>query len=259
MSNYCLIGLDESEYSEIRNNVDGRVIAHEMLPRIFVRDGELFVESKSGSTFIPVSKVVYHGIFENDHDLISGLAIWGGLCMPNAVGMMDCRLKLPCLVRALKLSSFNSMARGYASPGVNYMTERESVSKWGNWHCGENKSRFGDSWNAVEPSIIEEFLEGNAVRVVLVGDQHWQIRLSGDSWLKSIHHNAAEIMDVDPRLLQDTRNIANGFGLEVMANDYIVTSDDVPHLLEVNHIPNVTRFPEIRRAYLDYVIQWLNN
>jgi hypothetical protein len=28
------------------------------------------------------------------------------------------------------------------------------------------------------------------------------------------------------------------------------------YLLEVNHVPNVTVFPEVREAYLDLVVRW---
>ncbi len=65
-------------------------------------------------------------------------------------------------------------------------------------------------------------------------------------------------MDVDPELLADTQHIREEFGLEIIANDYIVTEQGSRHLLEVNHIPNVTRFPEVWAAYRDYVIQWLD-
>ncbi|MEM6530672.1 MAG: hypothetical protein AAF653_20410, partial [Chloroflexota bacterium] len=34
-----------------------------------------------------------------------------------------------------------------------------------------------------EPSIIEHFYAGQAVRVVIIGDRYWQIKLEGDGWL----------------------------------------------------------------------------
>jgi len=66
-------------------------------------------------------------------------------------------------------------------------------------------------------------------------------------------------MDIDPELLEDTQNLKAAFGLEIIANDYIVVNDGSRHLLEVNHIPNVTRFPEIWEAYRDYVVDWINS
>src|SRR5262249_22786225 len=96
-----------------------------------------------------------------------------------------------------------------------------------------------------------------AVRLVLIGDRNWQIRLEGEGWLKSIHDPKASFMEVDPELLEDTRAIGKAFGLEIVANDFIVTEKGFKHLLEVNHIPNGTRFPEIWEAYCHYVVQWV--
>lgn len=257
MSFACIIGLDQPEYSLIQKRFNGKILSHETLPKIVVRDGNLLVQSKSGMGYRSVSKVVYHGIFEDDHDLIAGLALWGGHCLPNATAMMDCRLKLPCLVRALQHTRFAAPRRGYASPGSEYDATDERVAKWGNWHCGENKARFTGSWTSKTSSIIEPYMQGDAVRVVLVGDMSWQIKLAGDDWLKSIHHPSAHFIDSDTELLADTKQIAAGLGLEIIANDYMITNDGCPHLLEVNHIPNVTRFPEIWTAYADYVVDWL--
>ncbi|WP_442508376.1 hypothetical protein SH528x_007345 [Novipirellula sp. SH528] len=64
-------------------------------------------------------------------------------------------------------------------------------------------------------------------------------------------------MDPDSALVADTRAVARGFGLEIAANDYIVDRNGRPHLLEVNHIPNVTRFPEIWDGYSQFVLDWL--
>ncbi len=257
MERVCIVGLDEPEYTQIRDRADLPVIAHELLPRIIVRDGELLVEPKRGPGWSTVSKVIFHSIYEDDLDFISALALWGGPCLPNAHAMMDCRLKLPCLVRALKHTRFGMPLRGYASSHTPFYSETERVAKWGNWHCGENKARFTGMWESENPCIIEQFLQGQAVRIVLIGDQYWQIKLEGKDWLKSIHAPNAAFMEVDEELLDDTRKIRKAFGLEVVANDYIVSQDGTRHLLEVNHIPNVTRFPEIWEAYREYAIHWI--
>lgn len=253
----CLIGLDEPEVLLLRERYGRPLLARDTLPRIVVRDGELLVESASFG-FSPVSRVVFHGIFEDDHDLLGGLALWGGPCLPNARAMLDCRLKLPCLVRALRLTRFGEPARGFVSPRTDFDTSQERVAKWGNWHCGENKTRFQHTWRGEEAAIVEPFLTGQALRVVVIGEQAWQIHLAGDDWLKSIHHPQACLVPLDAELVDDTRAVAAGFGLEIAANDYVVTPDGVPHLLEVNHIPNVTRFPEIWEAYAEYVVRWLS-
>jgi hypothetical protein len=254
----CIVGLDEPEFAQIRERIDTPMIAHETLPRILVRDGQLWAESDRSSRMVAVSKVVYHAIFADDLDFMVGLALWGGACLPNPRAMMDARLKLPCLVKALDYTRFGSPRRGYASPNAVVVTDETQVAKWGNWHCGENKSRFTGMWMASEPSIIEPYFEGQAVRVALIGDHAWQICLQGDDWLKSIHHPSADFMEIDPDLLEDTQRIREGFGLEIVANDYIVARDGSKHLLEVNHIPNVTHFPQMWEAYRDYVVSWIN-
>jgi hypothetical protein len=254
----CIVGLDKPEYTEIREQLNVPVIATEVLPKIAVIDGQLLVQPPNRMTLQPVSKIVFHGIFEDDMDFITGLALWGGPCLPNAAAMMDCRLKLPCLARALRYTKFGSPARGYAARGAMIETDQEYVAKWGNWHCGENKTRFSGTWTSEEPSIIEPFFEGQAVRILMIGEKAWQIRLEGDDWLKSIHDANAALMDIAPELVEDTERIRQGFGLELLANDYIVGSDGTKHLLEVNHIPDINRFPEVWAHYRDYVVDWIN-
>lgn len=257
MDPLLLVGLDEPEIAELKNRLSRPVLAFETLPRIQVDRGRLVVEHpRVMNAFVPVERVAYHAIFEDDFDFLTALALWGGPCLPSARGMMDLRLRVPGLVRALAVTRFGSTARSFADRGASMTVEEESVAKWGNWHCGENKARFLGSWTATEPTLFEEFVEGHAVRVMLVGERAWQIRMEGDDWLKSIHHPEASFMPVDPDLRDDTQKLADHFGLEIIGVDYIVGHDGSKHLLEVNHVPNVTVFRDVREAYLDRVVQW---
>jgi hypothetical protein len=252
----CLIGLDEPEALEVQRRVGQRVLIRESVPRIMLDDGSLRVETQDGSQFQPIDTVVFHGIFEDDLDFLAALALWGGACFPNPRAMMDTRLRLPCLVHALRFSRF-PMPRGYVSANVAIRREFDSVAKWGNWHCGENKVRVQGAWQSEHNTLLEPFLIGEAVRVALIGDHVWQIKLTGDTWLKSVHGEGACFMPADADLVDDTRRIRDGIGLELLANDYIVTPAGTKHLLEVNHIPSITCFEEIRSAYLDHVVAWL--
>lgn len=180
----------------------------------------------------------------------------GRSVLPSARGLLDCRQRLPCLARALPITRFGKMPRGCLAPGQTIERATDTVAKWGNWHCGENKARFVGPFTADEPTIVEPFIAGEAVRIALVGDRAWQIRLAGDSWLKSIHHPGAAFMPIDDELLADARALSAGLGLEVIGVDYMVGADGDRHLLEVNHAANVTVFPEIREAFLDLVAAW---
>jgi hypothetical protein len=257
METILLVGLDEPETAELRSRLDRPILTFESLPRIRVDRGMLLVEHPHAMNhFVPVDRVVFHAIFEDDFDFLAALALWGGPCLPGARGMMDLRHRLPGLVRTLAVTRFGKTARGYADRGTSVVAEPEQVAKWGNWHCGEDKSRFTGLWTADQPTLFEEHVDGEAVRIVLVGEHAWQVRMTGDGWLKSIHHRDAAFMPIDPELLDDTRNLAAHIGLEVVGVDYIVGLEGSRHLLEDNHVPNVTVLPEVRAAYLDLVVNW---
>lgn len=169
----CIVGLDEPEYSVIREHLDMPMLAYDTLPKIKIVDGHLYIQAPNSMRFVSVSKMVYHGIFDDDFDFITGLALWGGWCLPSAKGMMDCRLKFPCLVRALEYSRFALPQRSYALADVQFDTEIERVAKWGHWHCGENKARFTEKWIGEQATIIEPFISGQAVRLMMIGDSYW--------------------------------------------------------------------------------------
>lgn len=252
----ALVGIEMEEYQVIRLNYKGLIIWHQAVPRIAVKDGILFMEKENGIGMLPVDKVVYYGIYDNDFDFITGLALWNGPCFPNAAAMMDCRLKIPCLVKALKHTRFGS-PRGFVSAGTEVTVDTDVVAKWGNWHCGENKHRFTGGWQSGFASTLEPYFEGEAVRIMVVGDHYWQIRLEGSDWLKSIHPDTAGFMQIDQELLDDTLHIMKAMNMSMIGNDYIACSDGSKQLLEVNHIPNITRFEEVRNAYLATVLEWI--
>jgi hypothetical protein len=259
MARLLVVGLDEPEIVDLRARRDGPAVCHALLPAIRIEDGTLLAERASGPGMLPIDRVVFHGIFADDYDFLTALALWGGPCLPSARGLLDCRERLPCLARALRVTRFGGMPRGWLAPGQTIECARDSVAKWGNWHCGENKARFTGSFTASEPTIVEPFIVGEAVRIALVGDQAWQIRLAGDGWLKSIHHADAAFMPIDEELLADARALASGLGLEVTGIDYMIGADGSKHLLEVNHAANVTVFAPLREAFLDLVARWADD
>lgn len=258
MTRIYLIGLEEPEVQVLLDRIHTPILHTEILPRMKLVEGELLVEHPEiYERFVPVTHVVYHGIYDNDLTTLATLALWNGPCFPNPLGMLDCRQRIPCLIRALQVTRFGTMKRGLAPGGMNYSTEAELVAKWGEWHCGENKARFAGERKCDETTLIEPFVAGESVRIQLIGDQAWQVRMRGEDWLKSIHHGESTLSEIDEELLEDTRELQTRFGLEIIAVDYQIADDGTKHLLEVNHIPSVTAFAEMREAYLDYVTTWL--
>lgn len=252
----ALVGIEWEEYQVIKSSYAGLIIWHQSIPKIVVKNGVLYMEKQTGVGMLAVDKVVYYGIYDNDFDFIAGLAIWSGPCFPNAIAMLDCRLKIPCLIKAMKFTRFGK-PRGFVAAGAEVEVSEDTVAKWGNWHCGENKHRFLGQWESDYAATIEPFFEGEAVRIMVVGDKVWQIKLEGETWLKSIHPETACFMKIDPDLLDDTMHIKRALSMDMIGNDYVVSDDGTKYLLEVNHIPNITRFEEVRKAYLETVMQWI--
>ena len=253
-----LIGLEREEADELKARVGCRFVGFEMMPKVQLRDQQLYLARFGTWDWAgPVDKVVFHGIFEDDLPGIAALALWGGPCLPSAGGLLDCRPRIANLARVRRVSRFAALPRSYTDAGTTFRTESPAVAKWGEWHCGEGKERFAAEWPAAEPALIEPFLDGDAVRVTAIGEALFQLRLGGDDWKKSIHHATAAYMPLAAALAADVRRLRDHFDLAVCAADYIVAPDGTPHLLELNHVPNVTQFPEIRTAYLDYTAKWV--
>jgi hypothetical protein len=255
----ALVGLEQEEVAELRQRVACELVTFEMMPKVQLRDHELYLARLGTWDWRgPVAKVVFHGIFENDLPGLAALALWGGPCLPSASGLLDCRPRIANLARVRRVSGFAALPRSYTDAGTIFRADRPSVAKWGEWHCGEGKERFADEWAATEPTLVEPFLGGDAVRVTAVGDTFFQLRLGGDDWKKSIHHATAALVPPDHRLVADVRRLRDHFDLAVCAADYIVGPNGTPHLLELNHVPNVTQFAEIRAAYLDFAAKWID-
>ncbi|RYU96772.1 hypothetical protein [Emticicia agri] len=253
------IGLEENEVNYIRNHAECLLVSYDFLPNIKLIESDLYVESAfNPDKYLKVDKVIYHGIFENDYDFITLLALWGGKCLPNPSAMMDLRLRHSGLVRSLKATRFKNLKRGMSIKAENWKVQETTVAKWGNWHCGENKELVESDFLTSEPTLFEPFIEGEAVRIMLIGNEAWQIKLEGDDWKKSLHHQQSGQMPIDGELLDDSRNIAKYFDLEIVGIDYMISSDKNKYLLEVNHIPNITVFPFINNSFIKYAVNWIN-
>lgn len=255
-----LVGLEQNEVQYIKSHADCLVVAYDMLPRIKLVEGVLWVEStQTPDKYLEVHKVIYHGIIDQDFDFITLLALWGGACLPAAQGMMDLRLRHSGLVRVIKVSRFGKLPRGMSLDSTLWQARQDTVAKWSNWHCGENKHRFVGEWQASEATVYEPFIKGEAVRIMIVGDKYWQIRLTGEDWLKSIHHDASGEMPADADLVADGFALAQHFGLQIVGIDYMVAETGEKYLLEVNHIPNVTVFPFVNEVFLEYAVKFLQS
>jgi hypothetical protein len=260
MHRVLIVGVERDVEPLIADRLNCPYVYAETLPPIRVADGELFVQRTGGvarGSFLPVTHVLYHGIYEDDLEFITALALWRGHCLPAGPAMLKARPRVPCLVHALDVTAFPGGPRGYAFGGVTITSTSPRVAKFGQMHCGEGKDRFTGPRVCDVPTLVEPFVDGRAVRIMCIGDRAWQIRLEGDDWKKSIHAATSAFEPPRDDLVGDTRRLMQHFGLEIAGVDYMIGADGVPVLLEVNHIPNVDRFDEIRDAYVEYALRWL--
>lgn len=162
-----LIGLDPPESNDPLRRCAARLVAYPMLPRVQLRAEELFL-GRGGVWDCPVGKVVSHGIFADDLPAVTVLALCGGPCLPSAHGVLDTRPRIANQARCRRVPRFAGLPRSYADAGTMVTAVGSRVAKWGEWHCGEGKSRFDGAWAASEPTLIEPFLDGEGVRVTAI-------------------------------------------------------------------------------------------
>ena len=151
--------------------------------------------------------LIFHGIFDMTWSFLQDWPCGVDPVLPNPAAMMDCRLRLPCLVHALRYTKFG----GHSATRHRNLTTNpnpETVAKWGNWHCGESKERFTGRWIAKEPTLFEPYIGGEAVRVVILGKEPRQIRLTGKDWRKSVHGAGASSCPLTRSWSQHTFNPA---------------------------------------------------
>ena len=103
----------------------------EMLPVLKMLDGVLLVESQSvAGRWNTVDMVVFHGIFENDLDTLTMLALWGGPCLPAAQGMMDLRSRIPGLARALNAQAQYAAALRTVDDATAFADRQGLAADW---------------------------------------------------------------------------------------------------------------------------------
>lgn len=126
------------------------------------------------------------------------------------------------------------------------------VVKTGNEHRGLGKYLWEDDWSRelefTDLVTVEPFYEGESVRVLIIGDREFGIRMTNeDSWIKNAPGAEKHLWDTSkrPGIVNHARKVADHFGLDVAGVDYIVDKDDKYHFLEVNQYPGLAGFDDI--------------
>jgi len=121
------------------------------------------------------------------------------------------------------------------------------VLKVGEEHRGEGKyfiSSYSDipRWEGL--ATAEPFFRGESVRVLLLGDRAFGVRIKNEnSWIKNSPGATFEPFTPDEALVAHARRAAELFSLEIAGVDYVIDGHG-PHFIELNPFPRVGLTPE---------------
>jgi glutathione synthase/RimK-type ligase-like ATP-grasp enzyme len=134
------------------------------------------------------------------------------------------------------------------------------VLKVGQGHCGTGKHLLRDKSDITQMQpfqntvTIEPFFEGCSVRILIIGNRTFGIRVNNsDSWIANTA--GAEIEPFDPcsSLIKHAQAVRKHFGLDIAGVDYILTPNSW-HFLEINQYPGLDAYDdsiEHAKRYLD--------
>jgi hypothetical protein len=250
------IGLDPAFVDSLRQRLEARVVAYPAVPRVYSVDGQVRVESANVTgRWLEPSGVLFYGYFEDAGPARRALALGSTPTFPDIGATLPLDERAMALLLALRAEGRLS-GRGFVPRGVAVTVEIEHVLKWGNRHCGEDKARVTGKVDPVSDAIIEPFVAGMSVRLLIVGDKAWQLHYESKDWRKNVGATIT-VADVNPELLARARRTVDRLGLAIAGVDYVVTGTDAV-LLEVNAYPGLEDLPDASEAFLGMAETWWN-
>lgn len=253
------IGLPEEWVAEIKQRAEVRYIAQSpVVPRVFARSGQTFIESyQTPGRFLQPNIVLWYGYFPNSTIARQALAVSNTPTFPNVRRTLPWDDKMLSVVMVQEVDE-KTVPRGYLPPTASGYPEpswdRNTVLKWGNSHCGENKILLRDG---IEPLIVEAtlnsllsepFVDGESHRILIVGDHTSQLVYDAVDWRKNVNGKITKLRTVDPDLSERTHKITGHYGLAIAGVDYVIGRMGTM-LLEVNTYPSLDEDDEAREHF----------
>lgn len=261
MIRYACIGLDNAK--ELAQRIDGHFTLYDVPPRMYADRGLLYAESpRIMGLWLPVDAVIWYSYFpDNEKSFQARRAI----ALSVAVSFPDVRQTILHDDRALSLiqaqaaDSGPTLPRGYAPSGVDLTFEGNTVLKVGDDHCGDGKSRVSADCPALDhPAIAEPFIEGESVRVLVVGRTAWVLKYESTDWRKNVNAKVTEVHSAEfEGLVPRARTIAIRLNLPVLGVDFIGSNETGWYLLEVNAYPGLDQAEGAQEAFDDLAVSYL--
>ena len=267
MERIACIGLAPRNVEALKKSFDGAVLTYEVPPRMYSMNGKLFAESRSiVGKWLSFEWAYWYGYYPGDQRVVEARKALGlssaGKCLDfrNAVLHDD---RTVSLMLAEHADPSPSLPRGYLPKGTRTLAfEQPQVFKVGNDHCGDGKHLM-NGFNPEYPAggIIEPFLKGESVRVLIIGKKAWVLRYQskkGD-WRANVDPLVTELhVSTYPGLVPRSRTIAERLGLRVLGIDYLGHGDlglTRWDLLEVNAYPGLDDAAGAHEAYEELLVE----
>ena len=259
-----VIGLDDPLVERLRDGFRARLgepprfAVYASPPPIYALDGRVLAESgRVMGRWLRPDGVLYYSYFEGAADARRALAIADTPSFPDVRDTLPLDDKVMALLAAMRdRGALATVPRGYVPAGTEVPSNGERVLKWGDAHCGEGKLRVGGAFCPEHSSVVEPFLRGESVRVLLVGSRSWQLHYASDDWRKNVRATVTVAAEADPDLVVEAQQVARRLRLEVAGIDFIVGVDGRRHLLEVNAYPGFDDAPGAEEAFVDLALDW---
>jgi hypothetical protein len=197
--------------------------------------------------------VVFYGYFDDAGAARRGLALGSTPTFPDVGKTLPLDERAVALMLALRAEG-RLPARGFVPRGVSVTVDREHVIKWGNRHCGEDKERVLGLVQVANDAVIEPFVTGRSVRILVVGERAWQLEYESADWRKNVG-STVTIVEAAPDLVARARQTTTRLGLDVAGVDYIVSEGEAT-LLEVNAYPGLDDVPGAAEELLSMAQTW---
>ncbi|MEO2202431.1 hypothetical protein ABGV42_01590 [Paenibacillus pabuli] len=140
-------------------------------------------------------------------------------------------------------------------PDIGY---EQLVLKLGDHHVGKGKyiKQAGDMINSSDSWILEPFIKGRSLRVLILKDNYSVIEhVNNQNWIKNIDPESEIItLDYPSSIVKDALNIAEKMNSEFLGIDYQLGENNSILPLEINVLPGCPDSPLIEKGYFHTVM-----
>jgi hypothetical protein len=271
------IGLPSEWVAEIKMRSEVRYIAESaVVPKVYASEGKSYLESQqTPGRYLQPECVLWYGYFPDSTYARKALAISNTPTFPSIRRAFPWDDKMTAVIMAQEAD--HPVNRGFHPPlglGEFYPCPSwapNTVLKWGNSHCGENKQLLVTVGEPIEDGthnlLSEPYVDGESYRVLVVGQYVSYLRYTSSDWRKNVQGKVEKIRElkrdargkvpiVNNDLAVRTLRILSEYNLDVAGVDFVVPKDETEAmLLEVNTYPSLDEDAVAREHFIEMAVQ----